>query len=60
MSKKLRLGIIGCGEIAVAHAVGISKTTNAGISMTMDVNFALAKDLGDEYTRKKPKKCILA
>ncbi|MCD5401747.1 Gfo/Idh/MocA family oxidoreductase [candidate division NPL-UPA2 bacterium] len=49
MPKKLRVGIIGCGEIAVAHAAGVSKTANAEISMTMDVSFALAKDLGDKY-----------
>jgi len=46
---KMGIGIIGCGEIAVAHSIGISKTENARIAMVMDTNIALAKDLGEKY-----------
>jgi len=46
---KMGIGIIGCGEIAVIHSIGISKTKNARIVMVMDINITLAKDLGEKY-----------
>lgn len=49
MSSPFSIGIIGCGEIAVATAKGIALTPNARIGMTMDANGDLAKDLGDRY-----------
>ncbi len=48
-NRKLRIGIIGCGEIAVQHAKGIHGANNAEIGMVMDVVPALAKDLGEKY-----------
>ncbi len=49
MDKELRIGIIGCGEIAVSHARSIADARNARIVMTMDVKREVAKDLADRY-----------
>jgi predicted dehydrogenase len=49
MGKKLKVGIIGCGDISVSHAEGISKSDGAVVGMTMDTNLSLAKDLGEKY-----------
>ena len=40
--RKLRVGIIGCGEIAVATAKGIAEAENARIVRVMDVREELA------------------
>jgi len=48
-NRKLRIGIVGCGEIAVQHARGIHGANNAEIGMVMDVVSDLAKDLGEKY-----------
>ena len=48
-NRRLRVGIIGCGEIAVHHAKGIHGANNAEIGMVMDVVPDLAKDLGEKY-----------
>jgi predicted dehydrogenase len=48
-NRKLRIGIIGCGEIAVQHAKGVNGAKNAEIGMAMDVVPDLAKDLGEKY-----------
>lgn len=47
MKDILGIGIIGCGEIALAHAKAIEKAKNAELIMTMDVNEC--KVLGDCY-----------
>lgn len=49
MDKELKVGIIGCGEIAVSHARSIAEAHNARIIMTMDVKKEVAKDLADRY-----------
>jgi predicted dehydrogenase len=49
MDKELKVGIIGCGEIAVSHARSIADARNARIVMTMDVKKEIAKDLADRY-----------
>ncbi len=49
-AKKLRIGFIGCGEIAVAQARQMEKCEKAVLSMAMDVNEALAKDMGEKYS----------
>ncbi len=49
MSKELRVGMIGCGEIGVANARSIDRAKNARISMAMDVVEGVAKDIGGKY-----------
>lgn len=49
MGNELKVGIIGCGEIAVAHARSIAEARNACIVMTMDIKEEVAKDLADQY-----------
>jgi len=49
MDRELKIGIIGCGEIAVSHAHSIADARNARIVMTMDVKGEVAKDLADRY-----------
>ena len=45
----LRVGMIGCGEIAVANARSINNAQNACIAMVMDVVEDVAKDLSEKY-----------
>jgi UDP-N-acetyl-2-amino-2-deoxyglucuronate dehydrogenase len=49
MADKVGFGLIGCGEIAVATAQEIAKTSNVRIVHTMDVAKELASDLADKY-----------
>lgn len=49
MAEKLRIGMIGCGEIAVQTAKGIALAEHAEHVMVMDVSEQVAKDLGDTY-----------
>ncbi len=49
MKKKLKIGIIGCGEIAVRTAKAIDAAENAEIGIVMDIRENLAKDLGNKY-----------
>ena len=48
-SERLRMGIIGCGEIAAATAKGIQEAEHAKIAAVMDTNEAPAEDLGRTY-----------
>jgi len=47
MAAKLRIGFIGCGEIAVATAKGVDASEHGQISYAMDVKNVLAKDLAE-------------
>lgn len=49
MSDRLRIGMIGCGEIAVQTARGIAAAGNAEIAFAMDVHETVARDLGETY-----------
>jgi predicted dehydrogenase len=49
MTGKLRIGMIGCGEIAVQTAKGIAAAANAAHAMVMDVSARVAADLGATY-----------
>ncbi|MBI3973170.1 MAG: Gfo/Idh/MocA family oxidoreductase [Chloroflexi bacterium] len=49
MSDTLRIGMIGCGEIAVRTAEGIAAAENAAHVMVMDVSEAVAKDMGERH-----------
>lgn len=44
-SKPLRIGLVGCGEIAVTNAQAIKAAPNATITVVTDVNEAVARDL---------------
>ncbi|MGH2617720.1 MAG: Gfo/Idh/MocA family protein, partial [Thermomicrobiales bacterium] len=46
---RLRIGIIGCGEIAVRMAAAIAGSRHAQHVMVMDTRAALAQDLGEQY-----------
>ena len=48
-SERLRIGIIGCGEIAAATAKGIQEAEHAEIAAAMDTNAAMAQDLARTY-----------
>src|SRR3954447_20898647 len=48
-SERLRIGLIGCGEIAAATAKGIQEAEHATIAAVMDTNEAPAEDLGRTY-----------
>lgn len=48
-TKSLRIGLIGCGEIAVENARAVHQATNASLVMAMDVDAALAADLAGEH-----------
>lgn len=45
----LRLALIGCGDIAPAHAEALQKTKLVRLVACMDVNEASAKSLGEKY-----------
>jgi len=45
----LRLGLIGCGEIAAQTAQGIAESAYAEHVMVMDIEERLAQDLGETY-----------
>lgn len=49
MAEKLRIGMIGCGEIAVQTAKGIAASERAQHVMVMDVSERVARDLGETY-----------
>lgn len=49
MPDKLRIGMIGCGEISVQTAKGIAAASNAEHVMVMDVSERVARDLGATY-----------
>ena len=46
---RLRIGMIGCGEIAVRMATAIASSEHAQHVMVMDTQAALAQDLGEQY-----------
>jgi UDP-N-acetyl-2-amino-2-deoxyglucuronate dehydrogenase len=46
---RLRIGMIGCGEIAVRMAAAIASSRHARHVMVMDTQAALAQDLGQQY-----------
>src|SRR3954469_22775268 len=46
---RLRLGMIGCGEIAVRTAAAIASSQYAQHVMVMDTKAELAQDLGGAY-----------
>jgi predicted dehydrogenase len=46
---QLRIGMIGCGEIAVQTARGIAAAPSARHAMVMDVDARVAADLGNTY-----------
>jgi predicted dehydrogenase len=46
---QLRIGMIGCGEIAVKTAAAIAQSAYAQHVMVMDSRAALAQDLGERY-----------
>lgn len=45
--KPLGLGLVGCGEIALQHQQSIAPLDNVKIVACMDVNKAVAKDMGE-------------
>jgi UDP-N-acetyl-2-amino-2-deoxyglucuronate dehydrogenase len=45
----LRIGMIGCGEIAVRTAEGIASAPSARHAMVMDVDAGVAADMGGTY-----------
>ncbi|MFH1086314.1 MAG: Gfo/Idh/MocA family oxidoreductase [Chloroflexota bacterium] len=49
MSERLGIGMIGCGEIAVATAQGIVRSEHARIVRVMDVDAGVAADLGARH-----------
>src|SRR5579875_930730 len=48
-TETVRIGMIGCGEIAAAMAKGIQAAEHAAIAAVMDVNEGMARDLGTTY-----------
>jgi glucose-fructose oxidoreductase len=46
---RLRMGMIGCGEIAVRMAAAIANSRHAAHVMVMDTRVELAQDLGERY-----------
>lgn len=50
MADKLRIGMIGCGEIAVQTAKGIAAADYAEHVMVTDVDERVARDLGSTYS----------
>lgn len=49
MAERLRIGMIGCGEIAVQTAKGIAGAGNAEHVMVMDVDRRVAQDMAETY-----------
>jgi UDP-N-acetyl-2-amino-2-deoxyglucuronate dehydrogenase len=49
MSESLAFGIVGCGEIAVQTAAGMSQAGNARVARVMDTREPLARDLGEKH-----------
>jgi UDP-N-acetyl-2-amino-2-deoxyglucuronate dehydrogenase len=45
----LRVGLIGCGDIAPAHARALAETSRARLAACMDVVEASARSLGEEF-----------
>lgn len=43
----LRVGTVGCGDIAVHNASGIARAPNARLTACFDPNVDLARDLAD-------------
>ena len=54
---RLRIGMIGCGEIAVRMAAAIASSRHAQHVMVMDTQAALAQDLGE---RRIERICLAA
>lgn len=48
-TRALRVGLIGCGEIAVHNARAIHDSDNAKLVMAADVNPSIASDMGKRY-----------
>src|SRR5215203_3365704 len=46
---RLRIGMIGCGEIAARMAAAIASSRHAQHVMVMDTRAGLAQDLGERY-----------
>jgi len=49
MSNMLRIGLIGCGERGASYPHIFPKTGNCRLTMAMDVNDALAQDVGKRF-----------
>lgn len=47
--KMLRVGFIGCGEIAQSHARAVAEAENARLTYAMDVNPEAADEMGSRY-----------
>jgi len=50
MSKQVRFGIIGCGEIAVQTCMAIGAAPNATVAMLMDSSPEVLSDLSEMYS----------
>jgi predicted dehydrogenase len=48
-SKPIGVGLVGCGDIAPAHAKALASATGAKLAACMDVVESSAKSLGEEY-----------
>jgi len=48
MEKILSVGMIGCGQISVAHFDGFEKASNAKLAMVMDVDEVAAREAGEK------------
>ncbi len=48
-SRSLRIGLIGCGEIAIQNAKAVHEAANATVAAVADVNETVAKDLAQRY-----------
>ena len=48
--KKIRYGMIGCGDVSIHNAKAIAEAENSTTEMVMDVKEELAKSLADEFS----------
>jgi len=48
MDKVLSVGMVGCGQISVAHFSGFEKASNIKLAMVMDVDEVAAKEAGEK------------
>ena len=48
--KKIRYGMIGCGDVSIHNAKAIAEAGNSTIEMVMDLKEELAKSLAEEFS----------
>jgi len=55
LTRKVQVGLVGCGGIAVAHLKGLVKNPNVALNAFCDINLDRAKTIAEQYGTRDAK-----